>query len=87
MNRMHTTRRHSNALRKTVGVLTALLIPAPLFAHEGHGFAGTVESLLHWLSSPYHVILLAAAAVAAVAVPLTLRHLFDRGTNDVERWG
>ena len=27
-----------------------------LWAHQGHGFDGTVQNLLHWLSSPDHVV-------------------------------
>jgi hydrogenase/urease accessory protein HupE len=27
-----------------------------LSAHQGHGLDGTVQNLLHWLSSPDHVL-------------------------------
>lgn len=76
-----------NRLRTTLGAVTALLIPAPLFAHEGHGFAGTIESVLHWLSSPYHLVILAAVVAVAIAIPLGIRRLAERSRDDVERWG
>lgn len=40
-----------------------------LAAHQGHGFDGTVQNLLHWLASPDHVVtvlvILGLAAVGA----------------------
>jgi len=73
--------------KTTFAALMALLLPVPVAAHEGHGFIGTVESLLHWLSSPYHLTIVAAIALVAVAIPLGIRRLSQRRPTDVERWG
>lgn len=70
-----------------LGALVLLLLPAPLFAHEGHGFEGTISSLIHWLTSSYHLVLLAAIAVVVVAIPLSARVMARRTQNDVHRTG
>lgn len=55
-------------------VLLALLaLPAPLFAHEGHGLEATIESFLHWASSPIHVTMLFAGGAVLLGVVLIVR--------------
>jgi hypothetical protein len=81
MNRLGSTL----ATMMAVGMMAAM-IPTPLFAHEGHGFSGTIDSVLHWLSSPYHIVLVAAIVAVAVAIPLGARRLAERSRTDVARW-
>ena len=45
-----------------------------LWAHPGHGIDGTVGSLLHWLSSPDHVVtVLVVVGVMGVAARIRSR--------------
>ena len=49
--------------------VTMLLGSAPaVWAHPGHGFVGTVESAVHWLSSVDHALTLMALIVMGGAV-------------------
>ena len=75
------------AIHGVLGTFALILLPAPLFAHEGHGFAGTIASLVHWLTDSYHLVLLAAIVIVAVAVPLAARVMARRDRNDVHRAG
>ena len=75
------------AFHGILGTFALILLPAPLFAHEGHGFAGTIASLVHWLTDSYHLVLLAAIVIVAVAVPLAARAMARRDRNDVHRAG
>lgn len=72
-------------LNSCLVLAVALLVPAPVSAHEGHGFDGTVHSLMHWLSDPYHIVLLAAGLVAVVATPFVVRRIVQRRPEDVQR--
>lgn len=75
------------ALDTMLGTFALLLLPTPLFAHEGHGFGGTLASLMHWLTSSYHLVLLAAVAVVVIAIPLAARAMARRTQDDVHRAG
>ena len=55
--------------RVVLAALALTLVPGALQAHEGHGPEATWASLVHWLSSPFHValvVMLAAMLGAAV---------------------
>jgi len=75
------------AFHGILGTFALLLLPAPLFAHEGHGFTGTVASLVHWLTDSYHLVLVAAIAIVAIVIPLAARAMARRNRNDVHRAG
>lgn len=48
-----------------------------LWAHPGHGIDGTVGNLLHWLSSPDHVV----AILAVVGVMGVLARIRSRSVS------
>jgi hydrogenase/urease accessory protein HupE len=61
------------ATRISLLVATALGSSADaLWAHPGHGIDGTVGSLLHWLSSPDHVVVI-ITVVGAMGVAARIR--------------
>lgn len=56
---------------------TALLalLPTALAAHEGHGPAASFTGVVHWLSSPYHLVSVVAvlAVLGGVGIGVALR--------------
>jgi hydrogenase/urease accessory protein HupE len=63
-------------------VLALLSSVEALWAHQGHGFDGTVQNLIHWLSSPDHTVaVLVAGCLVGVAVFVGMvRHLRRRSS-------
>jgi hypothetical protein len=58
-------------LRDALAITAALtVLPAALAAHEGHAPVLSVSGVLHWLSSPHHLI--SVVAVVAVAAALVV---------------
>jgi hypothetical protein len=54
-------------LFRIAAALCAAVFAGPAFAHEGHGNTA-LHAFLHLLQEPDHLIMLAVAALAAVAV-------------------
>lgn len=53
-----------NVMATTVGLA---VLPAALAAHEGHAPGFSVSGVLHWLSSPHHLISVVAVVAVVVA--------------------
>jgi hypothetical protein len=68
-------------LRDVLAIPAAMaLLPTALAAHEGHAPVLSVSGVLHWLSSPHHLVSV-IAVVAVVAAGVVGAALLRRGVR------